>query len=192
MRTALSLILGLTLSLTGPAIGRADPAAPAAGAAKYLAGLSLIDQDGRAVDLYRDLVANHTVVIHSFFAGCSASCPLTMGTLKFTQSRLAGRMGRDVRIISITVDPTHDTPPTLKAYANRVQAQAGWTFLTGSDEQVRTALQRIGQYVDDPTAHTDLMVVGNTRTGLWKKLHGTLGSAQLVDLIRGVADDKGH
>lgn len=186
MRKTLKWILWLGLSLAGPATSQ-----PSAGAAKYLSGLSLIDQDGRPVDLYRDLVADHTVVIHSFFAGCSASCPVTMSTLKLAQSRLAARMGRDVRILSITVDPTHDTPPTLKDYARRIDAQPGWTFLTGSEAQVRTALQRIGQYVDDPAAHSDLMVVGNTRTGLWKKLHGSMASAQVVDLIAGVADDKG-
>jgi cytochrome oxidase Cu insertion factor (SCO1/SenC/PrrC family) len=180
MNKTLKWILWLSLSLAGPATSQPHPATPAAGAgaAKYLSGLSLIDQDGRPVDLYRDLVANHTVVIHSLFAGCSASCPVTMGTLKLAQSRLAGRMGRDVRILSITVDPTHDTPPTLKAYARRVDAQPGWTFLTGSQAQVRTALQRIGQCVDDPAAHTDLMVVGNTRTGLWKEYFDQTGSPQ--------------
>lgn len=183
MRRALTLMLGLCLAL-------AEPAA-ADGAARYLAGLRLVDQDGRPVDLYQDLIAHRTVVIHSFFAGCSASCPVAMATLKLAQARLGDRMGREVRIVSITVDPTHDTPAALQAYARRIGAQPGWTFLTGSEEQVRTALQRIGQYVADPAAHTDLMVVGNSRTGLWKKLHGTMGSAQVVDLIAGVADDKG-
>ncbi|MDB5901554.1 MAG: hypothetical protein JWM26_432, partial [Betaproteobacteria bacterium] len=61
--------------------------------------------------------------------------------------------------------------------------------VTGSSEQVGNALKRIGQYVEEPQAHTDIIVVGNTRTGLWKKIHGTASGAEVVGLIMGVADD---
>jgi protein SCO1/2 len=168
------------------------PSAAAAGAARYLAGLALVDQHGRSVDLYRDLIAGRTVVIHSFFAGCTSSCPVAMNTLKLAQSRLGGRLGRDVRFISITVNPVHDTPAALQAYAARIGALPGWVFLTGSEAQVDAALRRIGQQAGDPAAHTDLMVVGNARTGLWTKLHGAMGSAAVADLIVGVADDAGR
>lgn len=164
-------------------------AAPSEGAAKYFGGVSLVDQDGRALDLYRDLIDDRTVVIHSFFASCTGSCPVTMNTLKAVQGRLGDRVGRDVRLISITVDPATDTPRVLKEYAGRVGAGPGWAFLTGSRAQVDNALKRIGQYVNEPQAHMDIIVVGNTRTGLWKKIHGTASSAEVVGLVMGVADD---
>ena len=181
----------LLATLAAIPAARADAPAPPAGAEKYFGGLELVDQNGKTVDLYRDVIEGHTVVVHSFFTGCTASCPVTMNTLKAVQSRLGDRMDREVRLISISVDPTNDTPATLKAYAQRVQAKPGWLFLTGTSEQVGNALKRIGQYVDEPTAHMDLIVAGNTHTGLWKKILGTAPLAQTSDLILGVADDKG-
>jgi protein SCO1/2 len=181
----------LLATLAAMPAARADAPASPAGAAKYLGGLDLVDQNDKAVDLYRDVIADHTVVIHSFFTGCTESCPVTMNTLKAVQGRLGDRMDREVRLVSISVDPAHDTPAALKAYAQRVQAKPGWLFLTGSSEQVGNALKRIGQYVDEPTAHMDLIVAGNMRTGLWKKILGTAPLVQTSELILGVVDDKG-
>jgi protein SCO1/2 len=175
-----------------PATADKVPTANARGAEKYLGGLTLRDQDGKPVDLYRDLVAGRSVVIHTFFAGCGDSCPAAMATLKAVQERLGKRLGPEVRLVSITVDPFHDTPAALKEYAARVGAQPGWSFLTGSEQQVGEALRRVGLFVNEPGAHQDIMVVGNMRTGLWKKVHGTAASATVVKLIMGVADDTGQ
>ena len=168
------------------------PIAAAKGAEKYLGGLSLLDQDGKPVDLYRDMIAGRSVVIHTFFAGCGDSCPAAMATLKSVQERLGKRLGPEVRLVSITVDSFHDTPAALKEYAARVGAQPGWVFLTGSERQVGEALRRVGLFVNEPGAHQDIMVVGNMRTGLWKKIHGTAPNASVVKLIMGVADDTGR
>lgn len=180
----------------------APPAAPAQsqlsaahealadGAAIYLRGLQLVDQDGRSVDLYQDVIASRNVLMHSFFTQCKASCPPTMSTLQALQERLGDRLVSEVRLVSITVNPTHDTPDVLKEYSQRIGAKPGWLFLTGSQMQVSTALQKIGQYVDQPETHMDLLIVGNSRTGLWKKLHGLAPSRELVELTLEVFDDQ--
>jgi len=183
-------LIFLLATLAALPAARADSPASPTGAEKYFGGLALVDQNGKTVDLYHDVIEGHTVVVHSFFTGCTESCPVTMNTLKAVQGRLGDRMDREVRLVSISVDPANDTPAKLKAYAQRVQAKAGWLFLTGSSEQVGNALKRIGQYVDEPTAHMDLIVAGNLHTGLWKKILGTAPLAQTRDLILGVADDK--
>jgi protein SCO1 len=175
-----------------PAMADNVAASNAKGAEKYLGGLTLRDQDGKQLDLYRDLIAGRSVVIHTFFAGCGASCPATMATLKALQERLGKRLGPEVRLVSITVDPVHDTPAVLKQYAARVGAQPGWTFLTGTEQQVGEALRRMALFVSDPSAHQDLMVVGNMRTGLWKKIHGSAPGETVVQLVMGVADDSGR
>jgi protein SCO1/2 len=184
------VLLAAILSTAAAADG--GPRADARGAEIYLRGLALQDQDGRTVDLYRDLIAGRSVVIHTFFAGCGDSCPAMMATLKAVQERLGSRLGSEVRLVSITIDPLRDTPAALKAYAGKMGAQPGWVFLTGSEQQVGVALRRLGLFVDDPAAHMDIMVAGNMRTGLWKKIHGTAAGSRVVDLIMGVADDGGR
>ncbi|TDR39320.1 protein SCO1/2 [Tahibacter aquaticus] len=174
-----------TPQATIPRAATADdtPAQTRNGAAIYLAGLALVDQNGKTVDLYKDYIAGHGIVLHSFFTRCEGSCPVMMTTLQALQKRLGPRLGRDVQIVSITVDPGHDTPEVLAAYARRVQAKPGWHFLGGSSEQVNTALRRIGQYADAPENHMNLIIVGNESSGDWRKLHGLAPLREVVEQL---------
>lgn len=161
-------------------VARAATEAPRNGAAIYLADLPLVDQNGKTVNLYKDYIAGRRIVLHSFFARCEGSCPVMMSALQALQKQLGKRLGEDVSIVSITVDPEHDTPAVLAGYAKRVQARPGWHFLSGSPEQVNTALKRIGQYADAPENHMNLIVVGNDASGDWRKIHGLAPLKQVV------------
>lgn len=174
---ALALVLG--------SLAHAATEPPRNGAAIYLADLALTDQNGKTVDLYQDYIAGRRIVLHSFFSRCEGSCPVMMATLQALQKQLGERLGQDVSIISITVDPAHDTPAVLAAYAKRVQAKPGWHFLSGSPEQVNTALRRIGQYADAPENHMNLIIVGDDASGDWRKIHGL---APLKDVVTQLLD----
>lgn len=191
---ALALIAAVTASVPGCAQSQsaAVPLADPAGAALYLKDLPLTDHTGRRVDLYRDLMAGHTVVMHSFFSHCGDSCPVVITTLQALAARIGtARMDREVRFLSVSVDPGRDDPATLAAYAERIGAGPGWYFLTGSSAEVGHALRRIGQYTGDPAAHMNLLIAGNARTGLWKKVHGLAPLPQVVALLLEVVDDTG-
>lgn len=165
-------------------------ASAAAAKDHYLANLSLVDQNGRRVDLYDDLIHNHTVVLNSFFASCTGSCPVMAKTFLHLQNKLGDRVGDDVILISITVDPENDTPEKLKEYAQRVGAKKGWYFLTGSRAEVDAALSKIGQYTENREAHMNIVITGNDRTGLWKKALATAPSEQVWKVVASVADDR--
>jgi protein SCO1/2 len=156
----------------------------------YLSKLSLVDQDGRRVDLYNDLIRNHTVVLNSFFASCTGSCPVMAKTFLHLQNKLGDRVGDDVILVSITVDPEHDTPEQLKAYAQRVGAKKGWYFLTGSRAEVDAALSKLGQYAENRESHMNIIIAGNDRTGLWKKALAIAPSDEVWKVVASVADDR--
>jgi protein SCO1 len=158
-------------------------------AGTYFANLKLTDQDGRRVDLYNDLMKDKVVVINAFFASCTGSCPAMAKTLQYVQEQLGDRIGRDVWLISITVDPANDTPAVLKKYSEQWKARPGWRFLTGSEEEVAAALKKLGQYVDDREAHGNMMLVGNDRTGLWKKLFGLARAKAIHASVESVVND---
>jgi len=141
--------------------------------------------------LYSDVMKDKVVVINSFFASCNASCPAMSKSLAALQSRFADRLGRDLVLVSITVDPEHDTPAKLRAYAQRWQARRGWYFLTGSKANVDAALKKLGQYVEEPSAHMNIIVIGNERTGLWKKAFGLAPSDELAKVVESVLNDRG-
>jgi cytochrome oxidase Cu insertion factor (SCO1/SenC/PrrC family) len=107
------------------------------------------------------------------------------------QERFRDRMGKDLHLLSISVDPTRDTVATLKAFARRNGAGPGWYFLTGRKENVELALHKFGQKVDSPDNHSNLFMVGNDATGLWKKAMGLAPAEDLIQVIASVLDDPG-
>ncbi len=159
-------------------------------AKKYFTDVVLVNQNGEKVRLYSDLLQGKVVIINSFFATCAGSClPLTRNLEKLQQA-LGARMGKDVHILSISVDPTVDTPNNLKAYAKKLNAGPGWHFLTGDKESVDFALKKIGHFVDNKESHLNIFIIGNERTGLWKKAFGLAKPDELMKVVDSVLNDQ--
>jgi protein SCO1/2 len=167
-------------------------AAPQTPAAKYFSDVELLDQDGRKVHFYTDMLKGKTVVLSAFFTTCTSVCPPMNRNLEKVQEALGDRLGKDVFIVSISVDPTTDTPPRLKEYAQRFHAKPGWTFLTGKKENVDWALYKVGQYVESKDDHTTVIIIGNEATGLWKKALGMAKPTELIPIVYSVANDEGE
>lgn len=158
-------------------------------AKKYFTDVELVNQNGQKVRFYSDLLQGKVVIINSFFATCAGSClPLTRNLEKLQQA-LGERMGKEVHILSISVDPTVDTPTSLKAYAKKLNAGPGWHFLTGDKESVDFALKKIGHFVDSKESHLNIFIIGNERTGLWKKAFGLAKSDELMKVVESVLYD---
>ena len=159
-------------------------------AQKYFTNVVLVNQNGEKMRFYDDLLRGKVVIINSFFATCTGSClPLTRNLEKLQQG-LGARMGKEVNIISISVDPEVDTPASLKAYAKKLNAGPGWYFLTGTRESVDFALKKIGHFVDNKESHLNIFVIGNERTGLWKKAFGLAKSDELMKVVDSVLVDE--
>ena len=161
-------------------------------AAKYFSDVELLDQDGRKVRFYSDMLKGKTVVVNAFFTTCTSVCPPMNRNMEKIQEALGPRLGKDVFLVSITVDPLTDTPPRLKEYAQKFHAKPGWTFLTGKKENIDWALYKLGQYVESKDDHTTVIIIGNETTGLWKKAFGLAKFAELVQIVESVANDKGE
>lgn len=159
-------------------------------AQKYFSDVQLVNQDGEKMRLYSDLLKGKTVIINSFFATCQGSCLPLMRNLQKVQEALADRLGKDARMISISVDPAVDTPTALKAYAKKLQAKPGWYFLTGDKESVEFALKKLGQFVESKESHLNIFIIGNERTGLWKKAFGLANSDEIVKVVESVINDQ--
>ena len=101
-----------------------------------LPAFTLTDQAGRAVG--RDELAGKAWVANFIFTRCRATCPVQTRMMSQLQERLAAHpRWRDVRLISFSVDPEHDTPAVLREYARQAGADAGhWRFLTGSRDAI--------------------------------------------------------
>jgi protein SCO1 len=160
-------------------------------AQRYFTDTVLINQNGERMRFYTDLMKDKTVIIDTFFATCQASCLPMNRNLAQIQEGLGDRLGKDVNIISISVDPGVDTPTLLKAYAKKLNAKPGWYFLTGDKESIELILKKLGQFVDDKNDHLNIFLIGNNRTGLWKKAFGLAKSEELMKVVESVVNDPG-
>ena len=70
-------------------------------------------------------------IVDFFFTTCSGPCPRISAQMRSLQDELAGSQ---VMLVSISVDPTADTPEVLRDYAQRIGADSSrWWFLTGDE-----------------------------------------------------------
>lgn len=183
-------LLALAAALLWPAAAGAAPKG-AAGAAAYFPDVELVDQHGESHRLYSDLLEGKVVVINAMFTSCSSSCPAMAARLAKIQRWLGDRLGSEVHILSISVDPETDTPQRLAGFADAFGARPGWYLLTGSQANVGEALRKLGQYVEEPEAHQSVMIMGNEPTGLWKKALGLAEADELIEILDSVLADRG-
>ena len=159
-------------------------------AQKYFTDVELINQDGKKVRFYSDVLKGKTVVVNAFFTSCTSVCPPMNRNMEKIQEALGDRIGRDVFLVSMTVDPEVDTPARMKEYAQKFHAGPGWIFLTGKKENLDWALYKLGQYVEQKDDHKTIFIIGNEPTGLWKKAFGMANVAELVQVVESVVNDK--
>ena len=159
-------------------------------AKKYFTDVELLNQNGEKVRFYSDVLKGKTVVVNAFFTTCTSVCPPMNRNMEKIQEVLGDRVGRDVFLVSITVDPEVDTPARLKDYAQKFHARAGWVFLTGTKENLNQALYKLGQYVENKEDHKTIFIIGNEPTGLWKKAFGMANAGELVQVVESVVNDK--
>jgi cytochrome oxidase Cu insertion factor (SCO1/SenC/PrrC family) len=166
------------------------PDAPPSAPTKYdvavkmsIPDVELLDQDGRKVHFYTDLVKGHTVAINFIFTTCTTICPPLGATFRRVEEGLGERAGRDVRLISISVDPATDTPERMKAWGAKFHAGGGWTFVTGAKPSVNELLRALGAATASPADHTPAVLIGNDASGQWTRTYGLARPTQIVKLI---------
>lgn len=198
---AMSLTLG-SLALPGLSAHAAPPGTAKPGPAKalspgegsparrYFTDVVLVNQHGEQMRFYTDLIKGKVVAINSFFGDCTGSCPIIMRSFSQIQEALGDRLGKEVSLLSLSVDPLTDTPSRLMDYARKLSARPGWYFLTGKKENVDQALFKLGQSVQAKEAHLNIVIIGNERTGLWKKAFALAPPDQLIRLVEGVLQDR--
>ncbi|HEX8163112.1 MAG TPA: SCO family protein [Pyrinomonadaceae bacterium] len=165
---------------TAPAAIKGDYGAPVK---MSIPDVEVLDQDGHALHFYTDLVKGKTVAINFIFTTCTTICPPLGATFARVQKELGERAGRDVQIISISVDPATDTPERMKAWGAKFKAGAGWTFVTGRKPQVDELLRALGAQTSRPEDHSPAVLIGNDARGQWMRAYGLARPTQLVQMI---------
>jgi protein SCO1 len=149
--------------------------------------VSVVDQHGKPVRFYSDLVKGKVVAVNFVFTTCTTICPPMGANFAKLQKILGGRAGKEVHLISVSVDPTIDTPQRMKAWGQKFGAGPGWTLVTGGKEEVTRLLKALGVYTPDINSHSPLVLVGNEARHQWTRAYGLAAPAKIAELIDGMA-----
>jgi len=172
--TALLMLVGAVLLSRGAPAGAAGDAGAIWGA-DYFPNVPLVTHEGKTVRFFDDLIKGKVVTINFIYTRCPDVCPLETATLREVQEILGDRVGRDVFMYSITIDPENDTPEVLKKYMEKFEIGPGWLFLTGKKDDVTLLRRKLGLYSDEKGGekleeHNVSGIMGNQGTGRWMRM----------------------
>lgn len=142
--------------------------------ADYFPNIPLVTHEGKTVRFFDDLIKDKVVAINFIYTSCPDACGLETARLLEVQKILGDRVGKDVFMYSITIDPQHDTSEVLKIYAERFQVGPGWLFLTGNEADITLLRTKLGLYGEESKGenlkdHNLSHIIGNQKTGQWMK-----------------------
>ena len=161
----MAALLASHLCAEPPAV---DPLAPPRSA---MPDPKLVNQEGDKVHLYSDLMKGRVVALSFIFTSCPTVCATIGINLGQLQSELRPFQGKEISLISITIDLENDTPAKLKEWGRQFHAAPGWSFLTGGKTEINELLKKLEVLTPDIRAHTPFMLIVNDRTGQWTRVN---------------------
>ncbi|NOT10527.1 MAG: SCO family protein [Methylococcaceae bacterium] len=148
---------------------------------------TVVDQFGKTLRFFDDLINNKIVVINFIFTDCASSCPLSTAIFRQVQKQLGKQ---PVQLITISVDPDNDTPERLLAFSNKFGAGPGWVFVTGDHAAISGLLKNFGVYSADRNKHSNMVIVGNDTKHQWTRLYGLPQADDIISALNKIAGAK--
>jgi protein SCO1/2 len=85
----------------------------------------LVRHDGVSTTLSA-LVREHATALQLMFTSCTTTCPIQGAIFAQVQKLIPDQMARGIQLVSLSVDPEHDTPETLATWLRRFRSRPGW------------------------------------------------------------------
>lgn len=136
----------------------------------YFTDSELLDQNGRRLRFYSDVLKDRVVLLNVIFTHCNDACPLITRKLREVREAL-GDAASEVTFISISSDPGNDTPEVLKRFAAEQGVDGpNWLFLTGAQADIDRVLGRLGHILPSPEQHSTQLIAGDVAGKRWSKI----------------------
>lgn len=140
--------------------------------------LTFVRMDGTAVSLRDELATDKPVMLNFIFTTCTTICPVMSATFEQVQRNL-GPEQKNVRMVSISIDPDHDTPARLREYARSHDAGSEWHFLTGTPSTVEAAQKAFGAYRGNKFNHAPVTFMRGAQDTHWLRVAGLKSARDL-------------
>jgi protein SCO1 len=144
----------------------------------------VFNQSGEHVHLYSDLIKGKVVLLSFFYTDCTYICNLQGEDFSKLQDELGARLGKEVFLISISMNPAGDTPQKLGSWAKAFGIKPGWTLVSGNTPEINKMIEDFtGNRPGPKEIHSSVVFLGNDRTGEWAATDGLGGTKGLVKLL---------
>lgn len=145
----------------------------------------LVDQDGRRVRLRSELLEGRVVAIDFVYT----TCPTICGPLSAVFSQVRKELGDrdDILLLSISLDPAHDTPKRLAEFGSRFGRGKGWEFLGGDPDAIAGVIAALGAR-GPKDEHVPMVVLGDASHSRWERIVGIPDAKDMAAKLRALAD----
>ncbi len=143
----------------------------------------VVDHEGRRQRLYSDMIEGRVVLVHFFYTRCTYTCSLQGQDLRELQTLLGKRVGREVFLISISMDPGNDRPRQLNRWAKNFGVKPGWKLVSGESIEIKRFLKVLTGNSGPVEMHAAPVFIGNDKTRVWAAVDGLSGAGNLARAI---------
>jgi protein SCO1/2 len=150
--------------------------------------LELLNQDGKRLKFKSNAIGDKIVAITFTYTNCTTICPVLDSIFTKLQDLVGPRLGNDVGLLPVSIDPVNDSPARLKKHALKLKAKPGWTFLTGRKNDVDNVLKGLDAYAPDIYNHPPTVFVGDGKKNVWKRLYGFPSAEKIMAVIKEFED----
>jgi len=147
--------------------------------------VTLINQDGTPVRLKSLLESGQPVIVDFIYGTCTTICPVLSACYINLQQKL-GSNSQKVHLVSISIDPEHDTPKVMREYLKRYRAKPGWDFLTGSRRDIDAVMRAFDAYIPNKMSHYALTLIHTPQSSSWVRVFGIMSTSEFMDEVRKV------
>ncbi len=130
--------------------------------------VSLTSHTGKVFNFYTDLIRDKVVLLHFMSLESQKQFP-SLDHLSQVAQRLGEKLGKDVNMYSISIDPENDTQEKLAAYAQDHSIPVGWHLLLPSGDGHKLITERFAKHLSNHHGGTNMRMVhyGNGGAGIW-------------------------
>ena len=148
---------------------------------RKVAEVELVDANGARHRFPAEIAAGRLVVLNPIWTGCSSICPLTSAILGELGERLGARLGRDVQLLSLAIDPIRLPEDQLGRWQADYGQVAGWSWLGGEPAEIDRLLRGLAIPVDGALdQHPAVFLVLDPTSGATLRFNGMPDSADLL------------
>jgi len=144
-------------------------------------GVKVLTAEGRAKPLRQLLDDGRPVVMTFMYSSCTTVCPVTSHVIDEFVRALGSDAAR-VNVVSVSIDPDHDTVTRLAEHARSRGAQG--TFITGDPQSSETVQRAFDAWRGDKMNHDAVIFLRAPASSVWVRLDGLVSPRRLLDEYR--------